>query len=210
MARVYFALGGELDLHWLGRQISALPAETRWQSLARGALRSDLSTLARTLAGEAIRLAPAGGELDAVLDAWQSRAAVARERYQHLLAEIRGAQSIDLAMVSVLLQAAVLAESEGISCEVIDLRSLSPIDYAPILDSVRQTGRMVYAQEAPGNVSVGSEVAATVMERAFYSLEAPVIRVSGFDTPFPPAKLEGTYLPDPDRVLEAVDRVLAY
>ncbi len=114
------------------------------------------------------------------------------------------------AMVSVLLQAAVLADSEGISCEVIDLRSLSPIDYAPILDSVRQTGRMVYAQEAPGNVSVGSEVAATVMERAFYSLEAPVIRVSGFDTPFPPAKLEGTYLPDPDRVLEAVDRVLAY
>ena len=114
------------------------------------------------------------------------------------------------AMVSVLLQAAVLAESEGISCEVIDLRSLSPIDYTPILDSVRQTGRMVYAQEAPGHVSVGSEVAATVMERAFYSLEAPVIRVSGFDTPFPPAKLEGTYLPDPDRVLEAVDRALAY
>ena len=104
VARVYFALGGELDLHWLGRQISALPAETRWQNLARGALRSDLSTLARTLAGEAIRLAPAGGELDAVLDAWQSRAAVARERYQHLLAEIRGAQSIDLAMVSVLLR----------------------------------------------------------------------------------------------------------
>ena len=104
VARVYFALGGELDLHWLGRQISALPAETRWQNLARGALRSDLSTLARTLAGEAIRLAPAGGELDAVLDAWQSRAAVARERYQYLLAEIRGAQSIDLAMVSVLLR----------------------------------------------------------------------------------------------------------
>lgn len=114
------------------------------------------------------------------------------------------------AMVSVLLQAAVLAESEGISCEVIDLRSLSPIDYAPILDSVRQTGRMVYAQEAPGNVSIGSEVAATVMERAFYSLEAPVIRVSGFDTPFPPAKLEGTFLPDPDRILEAVDRALAH
>ncbi|WP_254367319.1 alpha-ketoacid dehydrogenase subunit beta [Microbacterium sp. NC79] len=114
------------------------------------------------------------------------------------------------AMVSVLLQAAALAESEGISCEVIDLRSLSPIDYTPILDSVRQTGRMVYAQEAPGHVSVGSEVAATVMERAFYSLEAPVIRVSGFDTPFPPAKLEGTFLPDPDRVLEAVDRALAH
>jgi 2-oxoisovalerate dehydrogenase E1 component beta subunit len=114
------------------------------------------------------------------------------------------------AMVTTLLQAAVLAEGEGTSCEVIDIRSLSPIDYAPIIESVRRTGRMVYAQEAPGNVSVGSEVAATVMERAFYALEAPVIRVSGFDVPFPPAKLEGQYLPDADRILEAVDRALAY
>ncbi|MBB2976463.1 pyruvate dehydrogenase E1 component beta subunit [Microbacterium endophyticum] len=114
------------------------------------------------------------------------------------------------AMVTTLLQAAALAEAEGTSCEVIDVRSLSPIDYAPILDSVRRTGRMVYAQEAPGFTSVGSEVAATVTERAFYSLEAPVLRVSGFDVPFPPAKLEGVYLPDPDRILEAVDRALAY
>ncbi|WP_315551733.1 alpha-ketoacid dehydrogenase subunit beta [Microbacterium aurum] len=114
------------------------------------------------------------------------------------------------AMVTTLLQAAALAESEGTSCEVVDVRSLSPIDYGPILDSVRRTGRMVYAQEAPGNVSVGSEVAATVMERAFFALEAPVLRVSGFDVPFPPAKLEGTYLPDADRILEAVDRALAY
>ena len=114
------------------------------------------------------------------------------------------------AMVTTLLQAAALAESEGTSCEVVDLRSLSPIDYGPILDSVRRTGRMVYAQEAPGNVSVGSEVAATVMERAFFALESPVLRVSGFDVPFPPAKLEGTYLPDVDRILEAVDRALAY
>jgi pyruvate dehydrogenase E1 component beta subunit len=101
------------------------------------------------------------------------------------------------AMVTTLLQAAALAESEGTSCEVVDLRSLSPIDYGPILDSVRRTGRMVYAQEAPGFTSVGSEVAATVMERAFFALEAPVLRVSGFDVPFPPAKLEGTYLPMP-------------
>jgi 2-oxoisovalerate dehydrogenase E1 component beta subunit len=114
------------------------------------------------------------------------------------------------AMVTVLLQAAALAEGEGVSCEVVDVRSLSPIDYGPILDSVRRTGRMVYAQEAPGSVSVGSEVAATVAERAFYSLEAPVLRVSGFDTPFPPAKVEGKYLPDADRILEAVDRALAY
>ncbi|MGV9768078.1 alpha-ketoacid dehydrogenase subunit beta [Microbacterium sp. NPDC003461] len=114
------------------------------------------------------------------------------------------------AMVTTLLQAAVLAEAEGTSCEVIDLRSLSPVDYGPLLDSVRATGRMVVAQEAQGFASVGSEIAATVTERAFYSLEAPVLRVSGFDVPFPPAKLEGSYLPDADRVLEAVDRALAY
>ncbi|MGW8482737.1 alpha-ketoacid dehydrogenase subunit beta [Microbacterium sp. NPDC055903] len=114
------------------------------------------------------------------------------------------------AMVTTLLQAAALAEAEGTSCEVVDVRSLSPIDYAPILDSVRKTGRMVYAQEAQGQASVGSEIAATVMEQAFYALEAPVLRVSGFDVPFPPAKLEGVYLPDADRILEAVDRSLAY
>jgi pyruvate dehydrogenase E1 component beta subunit len=114
------------------------------------------------------------------------------------------------AMVSVLLSAAELAAAEGIQLEVIDLRSISPIDYAPILESVRKTGRLVVAQEAPGNVSVGSEIAATVAERAFYSLEAPVLRVSGFDVPFPPAKLEALFLPDADRILEAVDRALAY
>ncbi len=114
------------------------------------------------------------------------------------------------AMVSVLIQAAELAAAEGISLEVVDLRSISPIDYAPILESVRKTGRLIVAQEAPGNVSVGSEIAATVAERAFYSLEAPVLRVSGFDVPFPPAKLEKLYLPDADRILEAVDRALAY
>lgn len=113
-------------------------------------------------------------------------------------------------MVSVALRAAELAAEEGRSIEVIDLRSISPIDYAPIVDSVRKTGRLVVAQEAPGNVSVGSEIAATVTEKAFYSLESPVLRVAGFDTPFPPAKLEDIYLPDADRVLEAVDRALAY
>ena len=114
------------------------------------------------------------------------------------------------AMVATLLAAAELAEQEGTSAEVVDLRSLSPVDYGPILDSVRRTGRAVVAQEAPQHVSVGSEIAATIAERAFYSLQSPVLRVSGFDTPFPPAKLEGVYLPDADRVLEAVDRALAY
>jgi pyruvate dehydrogenase E1 component beta subunit len=114
------------------------------------------------------------------------------------------------AMVSTLLHAADLAAEEGKSLEVIDLRSVSPIDFAPVLDSVRKTGRLVVVQEAAGNASVGSEIAATVAERAFYSLEAPVIRVSGFDTPYPPSKVEGMYLPDADRVLEAVDRSLSY
>lgn len=114
------------------------------------------------------------------------------------------------AMVSVLLQAAELAAEEGTSAEVIDLRSISPIDYAPILESVRKTGRLVIGQEAPGNLSLGSEIAATVAERAFYSLSAPVLRVSGFDVPFPPAKLETLFLPDADRILDAVDRVLSY
>lgn len=114
------------------------------------------------------------------------------------------------AMVSVLLHAAEIAAEEGTSIDVIDLRSLSPIDYGPIIASVQKTGRLVVASEAPGFVSVSSEIAATVTEKAFYSLEAPVLRVTGFDTPFPPAKLETIYLPDADRVLEAVDRALAY
>ena len=114
------------------------------------------------------------------------------------------------AMVNVLMQAAELAQHEGTSIEVIDLRSLSPIDYAPIISSVQKTGRLVVASEAPGSVSISAEIAATVTERAFYSLEAPVLRVSSFDTPFPPAKLETVFLPDADRILEAVDRALAY
>ncbi|WP_349899159.1 alpha-ketoacid dehydrogenase subunit beta [Parafrigoribacterium soli] len=114
------------------------------------------------------------------------------------------------AMVTVLLQAAELAEAEGTSVEVVDLRSLSPLDYGPIIESVQKTGRLVVASEAPGLASITSDIAATVTEQCFYSLEAPVLRVNAFDTPFPPAKLEGTYLPDADRVLEAVDRAMAY
>jgi pyruvate dehydrogenase E1 component beta subunit len=114
------------------------------------------------------------------------------------------------AMVTVLLQAAELAESEGTSLEVVDLRSLSPVDYGPILASVSKTGRLVVASEAPGFVSLSSEIAATVAERAFYSLQSPVLRVTGFDTPYPPSRLEELYLPGVDRVLEAVDRAMAY
>ena len=114
------------------------------------------------------------------------------------------------AMVSTLLQAAEIAAGEGTSLEVVDLRSLSPIDYDPIVRSVEKTGRLVVAQEAPGFASIGSEIAATIAERAFYALQAPPIRVSGFDAPFPPAKLEKLFLPDADRILAAVDRALDY
>jgi pyruvate dehydrogenase E1 component beta subunit len=113
-------------------------------------------------------------------------------------------------MVAVLLQAAEIAQGEGRSLEVVDVRSLSPIDWDPIVSSVEKTGRAVVAHEAPGFLGIGGEIAATVAERAFYSLEAPVLRVASFDVPFPPAKLETQYLPDADRVLEAVDRALAY
>ncbi|MEO6942167.1 MAG: alpha-ketoacid dehydrogenase subunit beta [Terrimesophilobacter sp.] len=114
------------------------------------------------------------------------------------------------AMVTMLLRTAEIAESEGTSIEVVDVRSLSPVDYGPILDSAAKTGRVVIAAEAPGFASVASEIAATVAEKAFYSLEAPVLRVSGFDVPFPPAKLEAVYLPDADRILEAVDRAMTF
>ena len=93
---------------------------------------------------------------------------------------------------------------------MIDLRTLSPLDLAPVFDSVRRTGRLICVSEAPGSASVTAEVAARVSQECFYSLEAPVLRVTGFDTPYPPAKCEEDYLPDLDRVLDAVDRVLAY
>ncbi len=112
-------------------------------------------------------------------------------------------------MVKTSLDAALAAEGER-SIEVIDLRSLSPLDMEPVYASVQKTGRLVVVHEAPGNLGMGSEVAARVTERCFYNLEAPVLRVTGFDTPYPPARLEEEYLPDLDRVLDAVDRTFSY
>jgi 2-oxoisovalerate dehydrogenase E1 component beta subunit len=112
--------------------------------------------------------------------------------------------------VRTVLDAATVAKQEGHTLEVIDLRTLSPLDLAPVFDSVRRTGRLICVSEAPSEVSLTSEVAARVSQECFYSLAAPVLRVTGFDTPYPPAKCEEDYLPDLDRVLDAVDRVLAY
>ncbi|MGI8578885.1 MAG: alpha-ketoacid dehydrogenase subunit beta [Nocardioidaceae bacterium] len=113
-------------------------------------------------------------------------------------------------MVKTCLQAASAAAEEGRSLEVIDLRTLSPLDLGPVLTSVRKTGRVVVVHEAPSNVGLSAELAARITERCFYDLEAPVLRVTGFDTPYPPAKLEEDYLPDLDRVLDGVDRVFAF
>jgi 2-oxoisovalerate dehydrogenase E1 component subunit beta len=112
-------------------------------------------------------------------------------------------------LVTTALAAADVAEQEGTSIEVIDLRSISPIDFDTIEASVRRTGRLVVAHEAPVSFGPGAELAARVSERCFYQLEAPVLRVGGFDTPYPAAKLEEHYLPDVDRILAAVDRTLA-
>lgn len=113
-------------------------------------------------------------------------------------------------MVTVALQAAEIAQDEGRHLEVIDIRSMSPIDFGTIVESVKKTGRLIVAHEASSFVSVSSEIAARITELAFYHLEAPVLRVGGFDVPYPPAKLEEKFLPDADRILEAVDRVMAY
>jgi pyruvate dehydrogenase E1 component beta subunit len=113
-------------------------------------------------------------------------------------------------MIKVCLDAATAVEDEGRDLEVIDLRTLSPLDMAVINGSVQKTGRAIVVQEAPMNCSLGSEVAARITEQCFYSLEAPVLRVGGFDMPYPASRLEDEYLPDLDRVLDAVDRSLAY
>jgi pyruvate dehydrogenase E1 component beta subunit len=112
-------------------------------------------------------------------------------------------------MVRTCLDAAAAAEG-GADIEVIDLRTLSPLDLGPVFDSVRRTGHLVVASEAPHECSIATEVTARVQEECFYSLEAPVLRVTGFDTPYPPSKLEDDFLPDLDRVLDAVDRSLAW
>jgi 2-oxoisovalerate dehydrogenase E1 component beta subunit len=113
-------------------------------------------------------------------------------------------------MVKTCLEAAAAAQEEGRELEVIDLRTLSPLDMAPVVESVRKTGRAVVVHEAPVTLGLGSELAARISEHCFYSLEAPVLRVGGFDTPYPPSRIEEDYLPDLDRVLDAVDRSLAY
>jgi len=113
-------------------------------------------------------------------------------------------------MVKTSVEAATAALDDGRSLEVIDLRTLSPLDVETVCDSVRRTGRCVVVHEAPVFAGLGAEVAARVTEQCFYHLEAPVLRVGGFSTPYPPSRLEDHYLPDLDRILDAVDRAFGY
>ena len=113
-------------------------------------------------------------------------------------------------MVRTCLDAAGAAAEEGRELEVVDLRSLAPLDLPTVLDSVRRTRRLVVVHEAPGYVGLGAEIAARVTEELYYEMEAPVLRVTGPDTPYPPSRLEEDYLPDLDRVLHTVDRSLAF
>ena len=111
-------------------------------------------------------------------------------------------------MVATALEAARIGEQEGTSIEVVDLRSLSPLDSETLEASVRKTGRLVVAHEASVFGGLGAEIAARVSERCFYHLESPVRRVGGFATPYPPSRMEGHFLPDADRILHEVDRCL--
>ena len=113
------------------------------------------------------------------------------------------------AMLHVGLEAAKAAEEDGVSVEVVDLMTLSPLDEEAVLASAKKTGRVLVLQEAPKFVSYGSEVSALIAEEAIEYLEAPIKRVAGFDTPFP-YSLENVYLPSPNRVLNAIDELMEY
>lgn len=113
-------------------------------------------------------------------------------------------------LVPTALDVATAAQDDGVSVEVVDLRVISPVDIDTVVTSVRKTGRLVIAHEAPTSFGVGGEIAARVGEKCFYDLEAPVIRVGGFHTPYPASRSEHHYLPDVDRILDGIDRALEY
>ena len=110
-------------------------------------------------------------------------------------------------MVATALEAADAAAGEDWDVEVVDLRSLSPFDDETLVESVRRTGRAVVVHEAPGFAGYGAEVAARLTERCFHYLEAPILRVTGLDVPYPPPQLEHLHLPSTDRILDAIARL---
>jgi pyruvate dehydrogenase E1 component beta subunit len=113
-------------------------------------------------------------------------------------------------MVREVLRAAETADQEGVKVEVIDLMTISPMDDETFLESVRRTGRAVVVHEAPPTCGVGAEVIARINEKALFSLQGPVVRVTGFDTAVPLTKLENHYLPSPERILRGIRKVMTF
>ena len=138
------------------------------------------------------------GPVDTSITAPIGKAAVAREGSDVTL--IAYGPSVQVA-----LEAAAVAAEDGRSVQVVDVRTLTPFDDETVMQAVRSTGRAVVISEAPGYASVASEIQARVSEQCFEYLEAPVRKVTGFDIPFAPPKLEHWYLPDVDRVIDAID-----
>ena len=114
------------------------------------------------------------------------------------------------AMVARSLQAAQAASQEGMEVDVLDLRSLVPMDLDALADSIHRTGRAVVVHEAPMTAGFGAEIVARIVEDSFDYLEAPVVRVTGYDTPYPPATIESHYVPTAERILAAIERVVSY
>ena len=113
-------------------------------------------------------------------------------------------------LVKTMLRAAQSAEAEGVDVEVIDARSIAPLDFDTMATSLAKTGRLVVVQESPNTASVGSEIVAELTQRCFYSLRAPGTRVSGYHVPYPPARIEDDYRPSVERILDAIDQVMEY
>jgi pyruvate dehydrogenase E1 component beta subunit len=186
------ACGNPVDAYWMIQQAIASddpviffePKRRYWEK-AEVDTAGTLADAYPLHASRVLRVAPAGRDPQATLIAYGPMARTA-------------------------LDAAQVASEEGRELEVIDLRTLSPLDLAPVYDSVRRTGRAVVVHEAARSGGLGGEIASRITEECFYSLEAPVLRVTGFDIPYPPAKFEDEYLPDIDRILDAVDRGMGW
>jgi 2-oxoisovalerate dehydrogenase E1 component beta subunit len=151
--------------------------------------------------GEVVTRAERGAAADEVARDGMGRARVVRPGTDVTLVTFGG-------LVQVALDAARAAAAEGVSIEVVDLRSLSPIDHDTDAATVRRTSRLVIAHEAPECAGLGAELAAAAVERCFSSLAHAPVRVTGWDIPYPPARLERHHLPDLDRILDGVDHAL--
>ncbi|GAA3894994.1 transketolase C-terminal domain-containing protein [Leifsonia kafniensis] len=183
--------------HTAGLRVIAVSNPQDSYSLLRQAIASDDPVLYF----EPKRRYHVKGEVDEVLGTEMERATIVAEGTDVTLVTYG-------ALVTTARDAALAAADEGLSVEVIDLRSLAPVDYPTIETSIRKTGRLVVSHEAIRSGGLGGEIIATITERCFEFLEAAPVRVTGFDIPYPVAKLESHHLPDLDRMLDGIDRVM--